>query len=172
MIAGVANGGLFVQPHLIKTFPNPIVTHFPISEETVQKVTDGMYGVVNEPGGTGYSSRIQNVEFSGKSGTAQIIGYDLRSRLGKEKEFKDNAWFVGYAPRRDPEIVVTVLVQGGGHGGEASAPIVRDIVKAYYNKKNGVQTQQTTTENRMAQPEQAKPEQPKPAVASIGATKP
>jgi penicillin-binding protein 2 len=164
MIAGVANGGTFVQPHLMKTYPNPIITHFPISDDTVQKVTDGMYGVVNEPGGTGYSSRIQNVEFSGKSGTAQIIGYDLRSRLGKEKEFKDNAWFVGYAPRRDPEIVVTVLVQGGGHGGEASAPIVKDIVRAYYDKKNGVHNEQTTTENRMAAPEP-----PKPVAAAVGA---
>ncbi len=171
MIAGVANGGTFVQPHLMKNLPNPVVTHFPLADDTVQKVTDGMYGVVNEPGGTGYSSRIQNVEFSGKSGTAQVIGYDVRSRLGKEKEFKDNAWFVGYAPRRDPEIVVTVLVQGGGHGGEASAPIVRDIVKKYYEKKNGVlpPQEQTTTQNQPS-PQPAKPQEP--AVASIGATKP
>jgi penicillin-binding protein 2 len=171
MIAAVANGGTMVQPHLMKNFPNPQITHFPLSEETVQKVTDGMYGVVNEAGGTGYSSRIQNVEFSGKSGTAQVIGYDTRSRLGKEKEFKDNAWFVGYAPRRDPEIVVCVLVQGGGHGAEASAPIVRDIVKAYYDKKNGVlpqPAQQTTTQNQLG-PQPAKPQEP--AVASMGATK-
>jgi len=171
MIAGVANGGTFVQPHLMKNLPNPVVTHFPLADDTVQKVTDGMYGVVNEPGGTGYSSRIQNVELSGKSGTAQVIGYDTRSRLGKDKEFKDNAWFVGYAPRRDPEIVVCVLVQAGGHGGEASAPIVRDIVKRYYEKKNGVQPpqEQTTTQNQST-PQPAKPQEP--ATASIGATKP
>jgi hypothetical protein len=54
-------------------------------------------------------------------------------------------------------------VQGGGHGGEASAPIVRDIVRAYYDKKNGVHNEQTTTENRMG------PEQAKPMVAAVGA---
>ncbi len=146
MIAGVASGGNLVQPHLYKNLHGKI-DRFPISDDTVEKVTDGMYGVVNEGGGTAYHVRLQNVEFSGKSGTAQVIGYDLRSRLGKEKEFKDNAWFVGYAPKRNPEIVVAVLVQGGGHGGEASAPIARDIVKAYYNKKNGV-TLEETAQNR------------------------
>ena len=161
MIAGVASGGVFVQPHLLKNFPNPHVERFALSEDTISQVTDGMYGVVNE-GGTGAGVRLQNVEFCGKSGTAQVIGYDTRSRLGKEKEFKDNAWFVGYAPRRNPEIVVAVLVQAGGHGAEAAAPVARDIVKAYYDKKNGVQ-QQVTTENR-------NPSEPlKPVEAEVGA---
>jgi hypothetical protein len=57
--------------------------------------------------------------------------------MGKQKKFEDNAWFVGYAPKRNPEIVVAVLVQESGqHGGEAAGPVVRDIVKAYYDKKN------------------------------------
>ena len=149
MIAGVASGGVFVQPHLLKNFQNPRVDHFPLSEETVEKVTDGMYGVVNE-GGTAAGVRLQNVEFCGKSGTAQVIGYNTRDRLGKQQQFKDNAWFVGYAPRRNPEIVVAVLVQGGGHGGEAAAPIARDIVKAYYDKKNA-HTQQTAENTGGAQ---------------------
>ena len=137
----------------------------------MQKVTDGMYGVVNE-GGTAAHVRLENVEFSGKSGTAQVIGYDTRSRLGKEKEFKDNAWFVGYAPERNPEIVVAVLVQGGGHGGEASAPIARDIVKAYYKKKKGRNQQQETTQNRST-PEPQKPTEPsKPVEASVGTVPP
>jgi penicillin-binding protein 2 len=161
MIAGVASGGVFVQPHLLKNFPNSHADRFPLSEDTIQQITEGMYGVVNE-GGTGAGVRLQNVEFCGKSGTAQVIGYDTRSRLGKEKEFKDNAWFVGYAPRRDPEIVVAVLVQAGGHGAEAAAPIARDVVKAYYDKKNGVQ-QQVTTENRNPS------EQLKPVEAEVGA---
>ncbi|HXW18780.1 MAG TPA: penicillin-binding protein 2 [Candidatus Acidoferrales bacterium] len=165
MIAGVASGGTFVQPHLLKNFPNPQVDHFPLSENTIQQVTDGMYGVVNE-GGTGAGVRLQNVEFCGKSGTAQVIGYDTRSRLGKEKEFKDNAWFVGYAPRRNPEIVVAVLVQGGGHGAEAAAPVARDIVKAYYEKKNGSLHQNITTQT------QPVPEPAKPAEASLGTAHP
>ncbi len=143
MIAAVASGGNLIEPHLLKNFPTPKMERFAISDATVEKVTDGMYGVVNE-GGTAAAVKLQNVEFCGKSGTAQIINYDTRSRLGKEKEFKDNAWFVGYAPRRDPEIVVAVLVQGGGHGGVTSAPIARDIVKAYYEKKAARNQQQIT----------------------------
>jgi penicillin-binding protein 2 len=94
-----------------------------------------MYGVVNE-GGTGGTLKLAGIELSGKSGTAQVIGYTTRSKLGKQKKFEDNAWFVGYAPRRNPEIVVAVLVQESGqHGGTASGPVVRDIIKAYYDKK-------------------------------------
>ena len=94
-------------------------------------------GVINEPGGTGTTLKLTGIEFSGKSGTAQVIGYDTRARFGKQKKFEDNAWFVGYAPKRNPEIAVAVLVQESGqHGGEASGPVVRDIIKAYYDKKN------------------------------------
>jgi penicillin-binding protein 2 len=88
------------------------------------------------------------VDFSGKSGTAQIINYDLRSRLGKVKQFKDNSWFVGYAPRRNPEIVVCVLVQAGGHGSEVAGPVVRDVVKAYYDKKTKKPEGTVTAENK------------------------
>ena len=69
-----------------------------------------------------------------------------RNRLGKGlSQNKDNAWFVGYAPRRNPEIVVSVLVEGGEHGAGASGPIVRDIVKAYYDKKEKKNQGQVTT---------------------------
>ncbi len=136
MIGGIAMGGVFKQPHLLKDAPNVGEERFPISESTVEKITDAMYGVVNEPGGTGGQLRLAGIEFSGKSGTAQVIGYDTRARVGKTKQFEDNAWFVGYAPRRNPDIVVCVLVQESGkHGGEAAGPVVRDIIKAYYDKK-------------------------------------
>lgn len=135
VIGGIAMGGIYKQPHLLKDAQNVGEERFAISEPTVEKVTDGMYGVVNEAGGTASALKLTGIEFSGKSGTAQIINYDLRTRLGKGKEFKDNSWFVGYAPRRTPEIVVSVLVQAGGHGSEAAGPVVRDVIKAYYDKK-------------------------------------
>jgi penicillin-binding protein 2 len=136
LIGGIASGGVFKQPHLIKGAQTVGEERVMLSEPTVEKVTDAMYGVVNEPGGTGTQLKLAGIEFSGKSGTAQVIGYDTRNRMGKQKKFEDNAWFVGYAPRRNPEIVVAVLVQESGlHGGEAAGPVVRDIVKAYYEKK-------------------------------------
>ncbi|MGB0035061.1 MAG: penicillin-binding protein 2, partial [Candidatus Acidiferrales bacterium] len=165
MIAGVASGGVFAQPHLLKSFANPRIDRFAISEDTVEKVTQGMYGVVNE-GGTAAGAKLQNIEFCGKSGSAQVIGYDVRNRMGKQKEFKDNAWFVGYAPRRNPEIVVSVLVQGGEHGGAVAGPIARDIVKAYYDKKNARMQQQADA----AGPDH--PEAARPLVATVGAQRP
>jgi penicillin-binding protein 2 len=135
IIGGIASGGVFKQPHLLKDAPDVGEERFPVREHTIEEVTSGMYGVVNEEHGTATAVKLPGIEFSGKSGTAQIINYDLRSRLGKTKQFKDNSWFVGYAPRRNPEIVVAVLVQFGGHGSEAAAPVVRDVMKAYYDKK-------------------------------------
>jgi penicillin-binding protein 2 len=135
LIGGIASGGKFVQPHMLKDAQNVSEETFPLKDSTVEKVTDDMYGVVNQ-GGTGSSLKLQGIEFSGKSGTAQVIGYGTRDRIGKQKKFLDNAWFVGYAPKRDPEIVVSVLVQESGkHGGEAAGPVVRDIIKTYYDKK-------------------------------------
>ncbi len=134
MIGGVAMGGVFKQPHLIKDASKVAEERFTISEPTVEKVTQGMYGVVNE-GGTAAGARLQGVEFCGKSGSAQVIGYDTRNKVGKQKRFKDNAWFVCYAPRRNPEIVVAVLIEGGEHGGAVAGPVARDIIKTYYDKK-------------------------------------
>ena len=149
IIGGIASGGVFKQPHLLKDAQDVKEEKFALSEPTIEKITDAMYGVVNEPGGTGGQLKLAGIEFSGKSGTAQVIGYDARAKVAKQKKFEDNAWFVGYAPRRDPEIVVAVLVQESGkHGGEASGPVVRDIVKAYYDKKNNKTQGQVTAENQ------------------------
>jgi penicillin-binding protein 2 len=135
-IGGIAMGGVFKQPHLLKDAANVNEERFELSEPTVEKITDAMYGVVNEDGGNAKGVRLPGIEVSGKSGTAQVIGYATRDRLGKQKKFEDNAWFVGYAPRRNPEIVVAVLVQESGkHGGEAAGPVVRDVIKAFYDKK-------------------------------------
>jgi len=147
MIGGLASGGDFKQPHLLKDAQNIGERRVNISESTVEKVTQGMYGVVNEGGGTAAAIKLQGIEFCGKSGTAQVIGENAKTRFGKgEKKFNNNAWFVGYAPRRDPEIVVAVLVEEGGHGASASGPIVRDIIKAYYDKKAKKGQGQTTVE--------------------------
>ena len=144
MIAAVANGGNLIAPHLLKGATGLKTASFPISDDTVQTVTDGMWGVVNEPDGTTSGLvKLQNIDFSGKTGTAQTESFELQNKLGKK--LKENGWFVGYAPRRNPEIVVAALVQAGGWGSTSAAPIVRDVVKAYYDKKNAHLTQQATT---------------------------
>jgi penicillin-binding protein 2 len=153
LIGGIASGGVFKQPHMLKDAPNVTEERFPLSEHTIEQITEGMYGVINEPGGTGGQLKLAGVELSGKSGTAQVIGYGTRAKFGKQKKFEDNAWFVGYAPKRNPEICVAVLVQESGqHGGEAAGPVVRDIIKAYYDKKNKNVQGQVTAENKRPEP--------------------
>lgn len=150
MIAGVASGGRFVEPHLLEDDPNAKPTVFPISEKTVDVVTQGMWGVVNEPDGTTAGSvKLKNIDFCGKTGTAQTESYQLQNRLGRH--IKENGWFVGYAPRKNPEIVVAALVQGAGWGSFV-APIVRDVVKTYYYKKYP-NLQVTTAQNTKPEPD-------------------
>jgi penicillin-binding protein 2 len=170
-ISGIASGGVFKQPHLLKDAQHVGEVRVPLSEHTVEEVTEGMYGVVNE-GGTAAASRLQGVEFCGKTGSAQVMSNAERGKLGKaSSKGKDNAWFVGFAPRRDPEIVVSVLVEGGEHGASAAAPIARDIVKAYYDKKNKKNPGEVTAQNRPVQrmeKKTAKPEEASMAVVPAG----
>jgi penicillin-binding protein 2 len=164
MIAAVSSGGTLVQPHLLKGATGLKVDSFPISDDTVQQVTDGMWGVVNEPDGTTSGLvKLQNIDFSGKTGTAQTESFDLQNKLGKK--LKENGWFVGYAPRRNPEIVVAALVQNGGWGSTSAAPIVRDVVKAYYDKKNARLQQQESAGNT---PAPAPPPAVRPLEAAVG----
>lgn len=148
MIAAVASGGKLIQPHLLKNATDLKPGYFPISDSTVQQITDALWGVVNEPGGTTSGMvKLQNIDFAGKTGTAQTESFALQAKLGKH--LKENGWFIGIAPRRNPEIVVAALVQGAGWGSSV-APIVRDVVKAYYDKKNSRMPQQANGTNPAA----------------------
>jgi penicillin-binding protein 2 len=147
-IGGIAMGGVFYQPHLLKDFSPVKVTKFPISQNTVEQVVDGMYGVVNEDGGTGHElgypileqAKLQNIQFCGKTGTAQTISNKglLRVSASERQHFGYDTWFVGFAPKQNPEIAVAVLVQDTHlEGGAAAAPLAARFVKAYYEKKLG-----------------------------------
>lgn len=134
--AGIVMGGKFKQPHFLMSDQPAQEVDFPISDSTVDFITQAMWGVVNE-NGTAAASRLPGIEFCGKTGTAQVVSLDKRS--AGNSDLKNNAWFVGFAPRRNPDLVVAVLVQSSGYGATFAAPIARDIVKAYYDKKNGKQ---------------------------------
>jgi penicillin-binding protein 2 len=95
MIGAVASGGDLPQPHLLKNLSTKM-DRFPLAEETVEQVTQGMYGVINE-GGTGSTLKLQNIEFSGKSGTAQLMSYGAGSKMG-QKGKETNGWL--WATRR------------------------------------------------------------------------
>lgn len=133
-VGGLAMGGVWRRPHLVKD-PNRI--ELPrvgkIDRSNVDKVVYGMYGAVNE-GGTGVRARIPGVSVCGKTGSAQLASSEVLKGSSLGRSLKDNAWFVGFAPCESPEIVVAALYEGGLHGALA-APIVRDVIKAYFDKK-------------------------------------
>ena len=103
--------------------------------ENLQTIRDAMWSVVNE-GGTGQGARLANYQVAGKTGTAQTISLSTREKLSESEleGLEDNAWFVGFAPRDNPEIIVAVIVQRGGSGGAAAAPIAREIFRLYHTK--------------------------------------
>ncbi len=134
-IGGIAEGGVWYKPHLVKSdAPTEPVRRADWKASSIAASVNGMCGVVNE-GGTGSSARIQGLEVCGKTGTAQKVSLDLAKsgKVGKDLA-KENGWFVGFAPKENPEIVVVALWEASGHG-YASAPIVRDVIKAYFDKK-------------------------------------
>ena len=134
--ATLANGGSLLRPSLVKRLVSPrgeVIREFQpqkvrelrLNPEHLQLIRQGMAGVVNEPGGTGGAARIWGVVAAGKTGTAQVVA------LGK-KGGKDHAWFVAFAPLEAPELAMAIVVEHGGHGGAAAAPIARRIFEAYF----------------------------------------
>ncbi len=134
VIGGLVSGGVWYKPHLVKNAHIDPPRRANFHPENVATIVSAMCGVVNE-GGTGAGAAIPGLEICGKTGTAQRISNDLaKSNKALALAMRDNGWFVGFAPRENPEIVVAALWEGGGKGA-LSAPIVRDVIKAYFDKK-------------------------------------
>jgi penicillin-binding protein 2 len=145
---GLAMGGTWYRPHLVKAAKDLKPVQWSLNPDSVKSVIDGMYGVVNEYG-TGGRARLPNIEVCGKTGTAQLASNDFLQSSAKGRNMKDNAWFVGFAPRHNPEIVVVALFEHGEHG-QFAAPIVRDVIKAYFDKKARMITMQQQKERLQA----------------------
>ena len=133
-IGGLVTGGVWMRPHIVREAKAVSAARRADRKvENVMQVINGMYAVVNE-GGTGGASRIPGIEFCGKTGSAQRASNELMKKGKLGDEYKDDAWFVGFAPRSAPEIVVAALFENGVHG-PLAGPIVRDVIKAYFDKK-------------------------------------
>lgn len=135
MTSAIANGGNLYKPTLIKDAPPIILGKAKVSPETLEIVKKGLSGVVNEPSGTGWAAKSQIISIAGKTGTAQVVAINIGSQNLPER-FRDHAWFVAFAPVENPEIALAVLVEHGGHGGGAAAPIAKRAIEAYMNSKN------------------------------------
>jgi penicillin-binding protein 2 len=144
-ISAIASGGLLVRPHVINPtdLPANVIpasnvpneTRLQIDPQNWQTITDAMAAVVN-PGGTAPSAHLQGIDFAGKTGSAQTISNALKAKLGAagKRDFKDNGWFVGVEPRRNPEIVVCALLEEGEHG-YLAARTAAQVIKAYVEKE-------------------------------------
>ncbi len=141
MMAAVANGGRKVTPHLrVDEEADAAGEESPEDADelglpggVLDAVRDGLWAVVNAPGGTAGASRLREIDIAGKTGTVQVVAQSAR-RNNADLPFalRDHAWFASYAPAGDPQLVVVVFVEHGGHGSNASAPIAKALYEKYF----------------------------------------
>ncbi|MBF0338264.1 MAG: penicillin-binding protein 2 [Nitrospirae bacterium] len=136
MTSMIANNGIKYPISILKEASPPVaLSRLDISPEHFAEVKRALYGVVNEPGGTGSATRSSIVGIAGKTGTAQVIKGRVKSEHQKE-DFRDHAWFIAFAPYENPTIALAIIVEHGGHGGSAAAPVAKGVIETYI-KKNG-----------------------------------
>jgi penicillin-binding protein 2 len=142
-IGAIASDGRMVVPHVVNPTGLPSdflqVTHYtevktiPIDSDGWNLITDAM-GRVLLPEGTAPSAHIPGIDIAGKTGSAQVVSLALRAKHENNEEFAQNGWFVGFTPRRNPDVIVVVLFQGGEHG-KLAARLATQVIKAYVEKQ-------------------------------------
>jgi penicillin-binding protein 2 len=142
-IGAISMDGRMVVPHVISptNLPPGFVeaTHYmevkevPIDPTGWNTITDAM-GRVLLPEGTAPSAHIPGIDIAGKTGSAQIVSLAMRAKHQNNEDFAQNGWFVGFTPRRNPDIVVCVLFEGGEHG-KLAARLATQVIKAYVDKQ-------------------------------------
>ncbi|MCP4666632.1 MAG: penicillin-binding protein 2, partial [Deltaproteobacteria bacterium] len=146
LISAVFNGGRLYRPQAtmwvgktenekIHQFTPKLTGRAEIKPGHMELVKKALIGVVNEPHGTASKARLGHITVAGKTGTAQVVALEKDDGKRKEKDvplrFKDHAWFVAVAPAENPKIALAIVVEHGGHGGSAAAPIAGAMIEAY-----------------------------------------
>jgi penicillin-binding protein 2 len=155
MMAAIANGGILYRPRIVNKVesvdgttlreygPEKIRT-INLKPATLQRVRAALADVVRGKGGTGGAARSSVVSVAGKTGTAQVV--EMKGAYLKSEQLsyfnRDHAWFVAYAPVEDPQVAIVVLVEHGGHGGEAAAPVAKKVFEKYIEIKTQPKDQQ------------------------------
>lgn len=162
--ATVANGGTVYRPLLVKRvlsdegetvreYVPEVIGKTGIRPQTLQLVRDGMRDVVNSPTGTGKKARLPNILVAGKTGTSQVIAGTRGKGTVLPRQYRDHAWFIAFAPADVPEVAVSCLIEHAGQGGGAvAAPVVRQILEAYFaiTRGNGQRTDEVRQEAHLA----------------------
>src|ERR1700729_1388893 len=145
-LGGIASGGALRRPHVVfpdevpadqlqaihETFPGSGDKTISLTPENWQIITDGMAAVTLT--GTAAAAHLEGIDFAGKTGTAQVMSHDALARSGGGHKTVPNAWFVGMAPRRNPDIVVAVLWENGDWGWH-SAQLGAQVINAFVEKQ-------------------------------------
>jgi penicillin-binding protein 2 len=95
------------------------------------------------PEGTAPSAHIPGIDIAGKTGSAQIVSLATRAKHANKEDFAQNGWFVGFTPRRNPDVIVCVLFEGGEHG-KLAARLATQVIKAYVDKQRRQPTKMAT----------------------------
>jgi penicillin-binding protein 2 len=145
--AAIANGGFVYRPYLVRKidgkngevlreFQPELSRKIEVPSEVFEVVKEGLHRVVNEPGGTAFLSHSKIADISGKTGSAQVRAFSDIMKACEKRDFKDrhHAWFVGYAPRDNPQIVVAAIAEHQCHGSSA-AHVAKDVIEAYFLKQ-------------------------------------
>jgi len=155
MMATVANGGTLYRPRLVSRVESiegqrvyeqgpEVIRTIELKPETLNRVRSALADVVQGAAGTGKAARSPIIALAGKTGTAQVV--EMKGAYLKSEQLtyfsRDHAWFVSYAPLNKPEIAIAVLVEHGGHGGSAAAPMAKMVAEKYAEMKNSPTTQQ------------------------------
>jgi len=146
LFGAVANGGTEFKPHILKSIQTvegttvkavsqEITGILPVSKDSLDIIRNGLREVVNSKHGTArWYVYDKEIEISGKTGTAQVVSRktEMESKKKKNKvSYESHAWFVGYAPTQNPQIVVSVLVEHGVHGSSGAGPIAKEMIVSY-----------------------------------------
>ena len=155
MMATVANGGTLYRPRLVSRVESiegqrvyeqgpEVIRTIELKPETLTRVRNALADVVQGAAGTGKAARSPIIALAGKTGTAQVV--EMKGAYLKSEQLsyfsRDHAWFVSYAPLGKPEIAIAVLVEHGGHGGEAAAPMAKKVAEKYAEMKKSPPIQQ------------------------------
>ena len=142
-IAAISMDGRLVTPHVADPTGLPSnyleVNHYnevknvPVDTNGWNLITDAMSRVLL-PEGTAPSAHIPGIDIAGKTGSAQVVSLSTRAKHQNNEDLAQNGWFVGFTPRRNPDVVVGVLFQGGEHG-RLAARLATGVIKAYVDKQ-------------------------------------
>jgi penicillin-binding protein 2 len=123
------------------------VKDIPIDPTGWNTITDALSRVLL-PEGTAPSAHIPGIDIAGKTGSAQIVSLALRAKHQNNEDFAQNGWFVGFTPRRNPDIVVCVLFEGGEHG-KLAARLATQVIKAYVDKQQRQPTKMAASSRKV-----------------------